>query len=128
MFAHNLISMSTLDKKGYQGEWGSGSLSVKMKGGDIIMVGIGKGRMYKVDVLYDDWVTVGSAKSHGKAVDIYTWHRRLGHVSIPRILCMANKNLIEGLHITSRTYVNLAYTERQSDDHSTRTWRTRQRS
>lgn len=63
------------------------------------MEGIAKGRMYEVDVLYSE---VLSARSREKAVDIHTWHRRLGHVAIPRILRMANKGLVDGLDITSK--------------------------
>lgn len=98
-FAHNLISLSTLDRRGYRGEWGNGVVVVKTHEGSVMMEGMGKGRMYEVDVLYAE---VNSARSHQKAVDIHTWHRRLGHVAIPRILRMANKGLVDGLDITSR--------------------------
>lgn len=73
-FAHNLISMSMLDKHNYRGEWGQCSLTVKSREGNIAMVGIGKGRMYEVEVLYNDQTEINSARSQEKAVDIITWH------------------------------------------------------
>lgn len=103
-FAHNLISLSTLDRRDFHGEWGDGTVTVKTRAGATVMEGVGKGRMYEVDVLYTE---VNSSRSHERAVDILTWHRRLGHVSIPRILRMASKGLVDGLNITSKKVYGL---------------------
>lgn len=106
-FAHNLISLSTLDKEGYHGEWGDSSVVVKTKEGKTMMVGTRRGRMYEVDVLYGNETEVNSARSQDKAIDILTWHQQLGHVAIPRILQMSNRNLVNGLRITSKEVYGL---------------------
>jgi len=67
-----------------------------------VMVGFSKGRMYEVEVLETIVVNAQSARSHEKPGDILTWHRRLGHIAIPRILRMAKRNLVDGLKMTSR--------------------------
>ncbi|KAF5387409.1 hypothetical protein D9757_007833 [Collybiopsis confluens] len=105
-FGHNLISLSALDRRGFMGSWGRGTLSVGKPGGTIILEGVGKGRMYEVQTI-EPPTKANSARSHEKAVDIGTWHRRLAHVSIPRILRMASKNLVDGLHIKSKKVLGM---------------------
>ncbi|KAF8830805.1 hypothetical protein HHX47_DHR2000963 [Lentinula edodes] len=109
-FGHNLISLMTLDHKGLRGDWGRRKINVTDKEGKVLLIGTGSegtsgtagGKMYEVEVLEKPNVLANSARSHEKAVDIHTWHRRLGHVGITRILRMSSKNLVDGLHITSR--------------------------
>jgi hypothetical protein len=56
--------------------------------------------MYEVDRRSS--VVANYARSSSKTTDILTWHRRLAHVSIPRILRMANRNLVNGLDVSTK--------------------------
>ena len=66
------------------------------------MVGYGIQKMYKVLVVSLGPVAVQYARSQDRLVDITTWHQRLGHISVPRILPMASKGLVDRLNITSK--------------------------
>ncbi|GAV99168.1 retrotransposon Ty1-copia subclass [Lentinula edodes] len=99
-FGHNLISLSSLDQRAFKGEWGDGALSVKTPEGLVVMMGRGKTKMYEVEILHQ--TLANSARSHEKPADIHTWHRRLGHVAVPRILRMESQGLVDGLQIKSK--------------------------
>ena len=47
------------------------------------------------------------ARSHDRPTDAATGHRSLGHVGIPRILRMANRNLVDGLNITTKSMIGM---------------------
>jgi transposase InsO family protein len=98
----NLISIPTLDGKGFSGTWGNNVFTVCSPGSnEVVMQGVGRAKMYEIDKR--DSVVANYARSTTKTTDILTWHRRLAHVSIPRILRMANRNLVNGLDISSKT-------------------------
>jgi hypothetical protein len=57
-FAMNLISLPTLDTRGFHGEWGNGMLSVRNREGKLLIDGrlarsIGSRKLYDVDVVDD---------------------------------------------------------------------------
>ncbi|KAF8826133.1 hypothetical protein HHX47_DHR6000528 [Lentinula edodes] len=65
------------------------------------LTGEGKGMMYEVQAHFTPSFA-NFARSLNKPVDIHTWHRRLGHPAIDRILLMQRHNLVDGLQITSK--------------------------
>lgn len=89
-FGHNLVSLSTLDGQGMRGEWGKGVLTVKALSGETILEGFGRNKMYEIEVLESGHTTVSYSRTRDRPVDVLTWHRRLGHVAIRRIIRMAN--------------------------------------
>lgn len=89
-FGHNLISLSTLDKRGMRGEWGLGRMTVRTTTGETILEGFGQSKMYGVVILESGETTTNYSRARDRPVDILTWHRRLGHISIRRILRMSN--------------------------------------
>lgn len=101
-FGHNLISLPTLDTRGMQGEWGHGIMTVRAPNGETVIEGFGRNKMYEVEVLESGGAIVSYSRTRDRPTDILTWHRRLGHVGIRRILRMANRRLVDGLNITKR--------------------------
>ncbi|GAW04347.1 retrotransposon Ty1-copia subclass [Lentinula edodes] len=101
-FGHNLISLSTLDSRGMRGEWGLGVMTVRAQNGQTILQGFGRNKMYEVEVLESGGTLANYSRARDRPADILTWHRRLGHIAIRRILRMSNRNLVDGLNITKR--------------------------
>lgn len=101
-FGHNLISLPTLDSRGMRGEWGQGMMTVRGPNGETVIRGFGRNKMYEVEVLESGGTTVNYSRARDRPADILTWHRRLGHVAIRRIIRMANRKLVDGLNITDR--------------------------
>jgi hypothetical protein len=57
-FAMNLISLPTLDMRGFHGEWGNGSISVRGRDGRLVVDRclartVGSRKLYEVDVIDD---------------------------------------------------------------------------
>ena len=76
----NLISLSSLDSKGYSYRGDSGKLHVS-KGSDVILKGVKRGTLY---VLQGETITgaAGVASAEVKEADLTKlWHMRLGHMS-----------------------------------------------
>jgi hypothetical protein len=112
-FGMNLISLPTLDTRGFRGEWGNGRLSVvsrdgvKVVDGQIVRTG-GRRKLYQVDVV--DNIDGGSGsviaaiagRNRNQPTDLETWHRRFGHGDVRAIKRMADRSLVDGLNLLDR--------------------------
>ncbi|KAF8831255.1 hypothetical protein HHX47_DHR1000495 [Lentinula edodes] len=85
-----------------RGEWGLGIMTIKSAGGETIFEGYGRDKMYEVEILGTGTTSANYSRARDRPVDILTWHRRLGHIGIHRILQMLNRKLVDGLNITNR--------------------------
>jgi hypothetical protein len=98
---HNLVSIGRLDQKGYKVIFGGGRATFLNRDGVPFMESdeLGAGSMYRLSWLPSESNTALSARSLSKAVDLATWHRRLGHISEDKIVTAVSKGLITGIAI-----------------------------
>ena len=96
----NLISLSTLDNKGYKYSAGGGVLKVS-KGSLIVMKGVMKSA--NLYALYGDTITrtaavtsVVSAVTSDKCSESKLWHMRLGHMSQLGLAELSKRGLLKG--------------------------------
>ncbi|KAF5327486.1 hypothetical protein D9619_005139 [Psilocybe cf. subviscida] len=100
-FTHNLVSIGRLDRAGYTVQFGGGKVAFLDKKGATIVEGPAVGTMYELplfDPTPDDILpTAYISRSLSKAMDLETWHRRLGHISEATILKMMRGEMVIGL-------------------------------
>ena len=107
-FENNLLSMPTLDSEGYHGEWGNGRITVRSPTtNQVVLSASMRGKMYEVDQNDGTGTSAAYSRSLDRPVGIMTWHRRFGHNGTRRILRLAHKKMVDGLHITSREVVGM---------------------
>jgi hypothetical protein len=114
-FAMNLISLPTLDTRGFHGKWGNGLMSVVSREGKVVVDGqlartMGQRRLYEVCVVdgidgdtQGDVVAAIAGRNRNQPVDLEGWHRRFVHADVRRIEDMAAKGLVDGLTITRKS-------------------------
>lgn len=109
-FAMNLISLPTLDTRGFRGTWGNGRLSVLNREGKVVVDGqiaseTGRRKLYQVDVVdkkdSGDVVAAIAGRDRNQPTDLETWHPRLGHADVRVIKRMAQQELVDGLKIVN---------------------------
>ncbi|KAF7372370.1 Retrotransposon Ty1-copia subclass [Mycena venus] len=111
-FAMNLISIPTLDTRGFQGTWGGSRLSVVSWDGTEIVDGllmkeIGWRRLYQVDVVDKKdggrgVVAAVAGCDRNQPTDLETWHQWMGHTDVCIIKRMADKGLVDSLTLVNR--------------------------
>jgi hypothetical protein len=109
-FAMNLISLPTLDMRGFCGEWGNRSISVWGRDGRLVVDGrlartVGSRKLYEVDVVDDidssrSPVAAIAGRDRNQPTDLEGWHQCLVHANVRCIESMVSKGLVDGLVIT----------------------------
>ena len=96
----NLISISTLDKRGYSFTFGNEKFELSLNS-RIIGDGYLSNRLYHLNVLpnHESLVVVSSGKKRALTRDTSydLWHRRLGHISQERINRLIKENILPPL-------------------------------
>lgn len=61
-------------------------MTVMTPAGNTVLEGYGRNKMYKAEVLEAGNTIVNYSRARDRPADVLTWHRRLGHIAIHRIL------------------------------------------
>lgn len=93
----NLISVSTLDKKGFQVTFGNGECKVTRNGKVFAQAKLING-VYELDLSENQSAKVAHSSQKDEA-DLDLWHRRLGHKDASLILDLQKRNLVRGLQV-----------------------------
>jgi GAG-pre-integrase domain len=121
-FSMNLLSLPSMDKKGYRSMWGGGQIEVRHpKSGEVVVDGWiaaegAKHGLYQVNVVDnmdkdmipgsmstanpDSSFVLALAHSCLKPCSLSMWHTRFGHADINMIWIMAKHELVEGLDVS----------------------------
>ena len=97
----NLISLSTLDSKGFRFSGGSGELCIS-KGSLVVLKGVKHGTLY---ILQGSTLTGSAAAAVASSEDRRSdmtklWHIRLGHMSERGMQILSKRDLLEGHKVT----------------------------
>ncbi|CAI5771537.1 Retrovirus-related Pol polyprotein from transposon TNT 1-94 [Podarcis lilfordi] len=93
----NLISVSTLDKKGFQITFGNGECKVTKNGKVVAQAKLING-VYELDLSENQSAKVAHSSQKNEA-DLDLWHRRLGHRDTNVILDLQKRELVRGLQV-----------------------------
>ncbi|CAI5773473.1 Retrovirus-related Pol polyprotein from transposon TNT 1-94 [Podarcis lilfordi] len=93
----NLISVSTLDKKGFQITFGNGECKVTRNGKVFAQAKLING-VYELDLSENQSAKVAHSSQKDEA-DLDLWHRRLGHRDTNVILDLQKRDLVRGLQV-----------------------------
>ncbi|CAI5780530.1 Retrovirus-related Pol polyprotein from transposon TNT 1-94 [Podarcis lilfordi] len=93
----NLISVSTLDKKGFQITFGNGECKVTKNGKVFAQAKLING-VYELDLSENQSAKVAHSSQKDEA-DLDLWHRRLGHRDTSVILDLQKRDLVRGLQV-----------------------------
>ena len=93
-FEYNLISVSTMDKRGMHSTFGGGKCRLSCKG-ETLATGTLGGSLYYLDVMKPDDAVVHSAN----VATMTRWHERFAHVNTQGIASMASNNVVKGLNV-----------------------------
>lgn len=96
----NLVSLGVLEAKGAKGDFGRGSIHVRMGADELLHATQLNDRLYHIDHVSSgqDGGTAYNATSSGS---LCLWHQCLGHLHLDAVCSLASKNLVEGLTISS---------------------------
>lgn len=100
--ACDLISISQLDKKGYQVLFGNGVAKFFTPDGRHFLTGIGSGNLYRLTKKLSvppQQALVAKSHSLNRPVDLTGWHYRFGHAGTSQIEMAYDKGLLNGLNI-----------------------------
>ncbi|CAI5799419.1 Retrovirus-related Pol polyprotein from transposon TNT 1-94 [Podarcis lilfordi] len=99
----NLLSVSTLDRKGFQITFGNGECNVTKNGEVFVQAKLVNG-VYEIDLSEEQSAKVARSSQKDEA-DLDLWHRRLGHRDTSLILDLQRKDLVKGLQVTQSNRV-----------------------
>ena len=94
-FGYSLLSVSTMDKKGFRTTFGDKKCVVS-KGSSILASGKLDGSLYVIHTESNS--TLGSAL----VASLSTWHERMAHVDVRGIVQMADKGIVHGLRLLDK--------------------------
>ena len=93
----NLLSVSSLDKKGFQITFGNGECNVTKDGELYIQAKLING-VYEIDISETQSANVAHSSQKDEA-DMQLWHRRLGHRDTTTIMNLQKGDLVRGLQV-----------------------------
>jgi hypothetical protein len=97
--SQNLVSVSQLDRDGYDVTFIDGQVLLHKRGTDESMpIGVLKGKLYHLDPNLREFV--GSVSERRK--DLSLWHKRLAHINEADLVSMTNSKVVDGLNVATR--------------------------
>jgi hypothetical protein len=92
---YNLLSVSQLLDEGFEVHFKTGCSRVLDSRGDLVCTIVPEGQIFRADFSQ----CVGSSRClvAGVSVELWKWHRRLGHLSFDLLSCLSGLGLVQGL-------------------------------
>lgn len=111
----NLISLGSIERKGFTFESGRGEMLIK-KDGNVLLKGVRRGALYYLDATV---IRSGNDEVHiTKADSLEIWHLRLGHPAMGSIKELQRKKLYPLLMGQVRLYMKSAFWQNQRSCHT----------